>query len=145
MKQTLQIGVDIMTATKKNEKVVAVNIEQHQEATRKQSNRYDGRANLKPVRSKEEAREKGRLGGIKSGESRRAFKTFQQILMETLTDEKRTEILEAMQKRALKGDTKAFELLRDTLGEKPIDKTTNLNVDVSYEDYIKKASDDNAY
>lgn len=30
--------------------------------------------NLKPVRSKEEARERGRAGGIKSGEARRRKK-----------------------------------------------------------------------
>lgn len=36
-------------------------------------------SNLKPVRSKEEARERGRLGGIKSGIAKRAKKNLQQI------------------------------------------------------------------
>ena len=33
-------------------------------------------SNLKPVRSKEEARERGKAGGIKSGEVRRERKAF---------------------------------------------------------------------
>lgn len=36
-------------------------------------------SNLKPVQSKEEARERGRTGGIKSGEAKRAKKNLQQI------------------------------------------------------------------
>ena len=57
-----------------------------------------GIENLKPVtkRSKEEAREISKKGGIRSGEVRRAI--FE---------------------RALNGDTKAFEVIRDTIGEKP--------------------------
>lgn len=36
-------------------------------------------SNLQPVRTKEEARERGRIGGIKSGEAKRAKKNLQQI------------------------------------------------------------------
>ena len=34
--------------------------------------------NLKPVRSKAEARERGRIGGVKSGEARREKKLFKE-------------------------------------------------------------------
>lgn len=40
--------------------------------------------NLIPIRTKSEAREKGRNGGIKSGESRRAKKLFSQAYAEYL-------------------------------------------------------------
>lgn len=41
--------------------------------------------NLKPVKTKSEARERGRNGGIKSGQVRREKRTIQQIL-KTITD-----------------------------------------------------------
>lgn len=83
--------------------------------------------NLKPVRSKEEAREKGKRGGKASGEARREKKQFQQAVLAALkTSTGRGTMLEdivaAQIKRALEGDTRAFEALRDTSGEKPTDK-----------------------
>lgn len=48
--------------------------------------------NLKPVRTKNEARKKGRNGGIKSGESRRKKKTVREVMemmaYQPLTNEK---------------------------------------------------------
>ena len=38
--------------------------------------RHIGTKNLKPVRTKREAKERGRKGGIASGEARRAKRTF---------------------------------------------------------------------
>ena len=43
--------------------------------------------NLKPIRTESEAREKGRNGGIASGQSRREKKTIQKILNELLDTE----------------------------------------------------------
>lgn len=88
--------------------------------------------NLIKIRTTEEAREKGRNGGIKSGEARRKKKTMREvldILMEKqLTNAKGEEAttLEAMMtaciKKALKGDIRANEFIRDTIGQKPQDK-----------------------
>lgn len=84
--------------------------------------------NLKPVRNKEEAREKGKRGGKASGEARREKKQFQQAVLaalKTSTGHGSTmleDVVAAQIKRALEGDTRAFEALRDTSGEKPTDK-----------------------
>ena len=43
--------------------------------------------NLKPIRTESEAREKGRNGGIASGQARREKKTIQKILAELLDSE----------------------------------------------------------
>lgn len=75
------------------------------------------------ARSPEELREMGRKGGIKSGETRRRKKTFKQEL-EWLLEENNNQknITLALIKQALEGNTKAFEVIRDTVGEKPVDK-----------------------
>lgn len=82
-----------------------------------------GQENLQPVRSKEEARERGRIGGIKSGEARRKRKTLREELLALLeTKNYQEKISLAMIKEALDGNTKAFEVIRDTIGEKQKDK-----------------------
>jgi hypothetical protein len=79
--------------------------------------------NLKPIRSESEARENGKKGGIKSGEVRRARKTLKEELLLLLeSGNTQNKISLALIKKALKGDIKAFEVLRDTIGEKPTDK-----------------------
>lgn len=79
--------------------------------------------NLKPVRTKSEAREKGKKGGIKSGEVRRARKTLKEELLLLLeSGNTQNKISLALVEKALKGDIKAFEVIRDTIGEKPVDK-----------------------
>lgn len=81
--------------------------------------------NLKPVRSKEEAREKGRKGGIASGKARRERKTLKDELLLLLESEDIQKKLSlALVERAMSFDTvgnKAFEVIRDTIGEKPVD------------------------
>lgn len=91
--------------------------------------------NLIPVRTEEEAREKGRNGGIASGVARREKRTLRQCL-ELLLAMKAPEghegkdtseaVSAALIKKALTGDVAAFTALRDSVGEKPTDK---LNVD----------------
>ncbi len=91
--------------------------------------------NLKPIRSKSEARELGRKGGKASGEARRRKADFRKTLNLLLTAEidspEWTPILEtlgldstlesavnaAMIKEALAGDVKAYTAIRDTLGQ----------------------------
>ena len=88
--------------------------------------------NLRYVRSTSEARELGRKGGIASGESRRERKALREnlllLLASPMKDEQgkptgktvQEEILLALVQRAMTGDPRAFELIRDTIGEKPV-------------------------
>ena len=90
--------------------------------------------NLQPVRSKSEARERGRAGGKASGKARQERKTFREglllLLNEPLKDKAgnltdnttQDAIIAALVKRAANGDTRAFEMIRDTIGEKPVEK-----------------------
>lgn len=87
----------------------------------------------------EEAREAGRKGGKKSAEVRAARKTLREELLALLTQDitdkngrqmkTQTAISASMIKQALSGSTKAYEIIRDTIGEKPIDKVVVAEVD----------------
>ena len=99
-------------------------------------------------RSGAKAVENGRKGGIASGEARKAKKSLReamQILMDTdLTgkDGKTMTGTEAMAAKAfqaaLKGDWKAWELVRDTAGEKPVDKVMVADVEKTIIDEVEK-------
>lgn len=79
-------------------------------------------SNLKPVRTKKEARERGRNGGIKSGEVRRERKTLKEELLLLLSsNDTQKKISTALIEQAQNGNTKAFEIIRDTIEEKPRD------------------------
>ena len=102
--------------------------------------------NLKPVRTKKEARERGKNGGIKSGEIRRERKTLKDELLLLLSSgDTQNKVSLALIEKALSGDTKAFEVIRDTIGEKATEKVENTNIEMSYEDYIKKVEDADEY
>lgn len=79
-------------------------------------------------RSKSEAREKGKKGGRASGAARRRKsqmrKDLERLLATVGADGKtyQCSICEAMISKALAGDVKAAEFVRDTIGEKPTDK-----------------------
>ena len=94
-------------------------------------------------RTPEELREMTRKGGIKSGETRRRKKTLREqmemLLSLPVQDDETRAFIESlgieseevnnalaitlsMYQEALKGNTKAFELIRDTIGEKPTDR-----------------------
>ena len=92
--------------------------------------------NLKPPinkRSTSEQREIRQKGGIKSGEARRARKTLKEELLLLLeSGDTQSKISLALIKKALKGNIKAFEVIRDTIGEKPVDK--QLTVEGTKED-----------
>ena len=47
-------------------------------------------------------------------------------------------IAAAQFKKALKGDTKAFETLRDTAGQKPVEKVEQINIDAEYMDKVNE-------
>ena len=88
--------------------------------------------NLKPVTSKKEARERGRKGGLASGEARRKRKTLKEELLLMLSEgETQQSVTLALIEKAMGGDTKAFEVIRDTIGEKPVDKVMIADVEPS--------------
>ena len=89
--------------------------------------------NLQPVRTKKEAREKGRKGGIASGKVRAARKTLKEELLLLLAQGNTQEKISlSLIQEALNGNTKAFEVIRDTIGEKPKD-----DIDVTVKDSKK--------
>ena len=101
--------------------------------------------------SREEAVKNGQKGGIASGESRRARKTLRaelEILLSAQTIDKETgkksestvqeAVTVALVKQALKGNTKAFEIIRDTIGEKPTEHVSLTDVDQSTIDFVEK-------
>lgn len=115
-----------------------------------------GADNLKPVRTKEEARKRGRNGGIASGKARRAKKSQQDYAAYLLSLPLKSAALEeyisvedikgknitageaaliVQMKKAMEGDAKAYEVVRDTAGERPVEKV-EINADVA------KASED---
>ena len=108
--------------------------------------------NLKPVKSKKEARERGRKGGLASGEARRKRKTLKEELLLMLSDgDIQEKISIALINEAINGNnagsvTKAFEVIRDTIGERPVEKVqaTQTVVDMSAfsTDEIKAMLDD---
>lgn len=94
---------------------------------------------LKPVRTKEEAKERGRNGGIKSGEVRRAKKTMREtakalMAMEVVGDNNKRNleafgiqkgdqnyqtavVVRLMQKALVEGDTSAIRLIGELTGD----------------------------
>lgn len=99
------------------------------------------------MRSQSEARENGRNGGIASGEARRRKRDLR-LAMEALLEKDITDssgktvsgaeaiALKQFQK-ALKGDTRAFEMIRDTAGQKPIDKVQIQEIDQNIIDEVE--------
>ena len=82
-------------------------------------------SNLKKLTS-EEARINGSKGGKKSVEVRRQKKLLKELLEEALEEETKTGnvavgITTALVKRAKDGNIKAYEVIRDTLGQKPVE------------------------
>lgn len=131
------------------------------------SNKRDN-GNLIPTsrRSKSEAKELGRKGGIKSGEARRAKKQFREtcelLLSLDCKMEKAKETMKkigipeseqtnqmaitiSMLKSALEGNVQAFKELRDTMGEKPITRhdvtSDNKPIVINTNNTIKELTD----
>ena len=74
-------------------------------------------------RSPTELREQCRKGGIKSGEVRRIRKSFRESFVDELSQgTSQAEIVKAILEKAIQGDIKSAEFIRDTIGEKPTDK-----------------------
>lgn len=81
--------------------------------------------NLIPLgkRSQRERKEIARKGANATNELKRKRKTLREellVLLETKNYQEKISL--AMLKEAMGGNTKAFEVIRDTIGEKPKDK-----------------------
>lgn len=94
-----------------------------------------------------------RLGGIASGKSKRERKTIREelefLLAKQLKNNKgedistREAISTAMIGQAIKGNVKAFIAIRDTIGEKPTEKTqTELTLTQALVEFVDGKSDD---
>lgn len=83
-------------------------------------------------RTPNELREMARNGGLASGEARRKRKTLKEELLLMLSEgETQQSVTLALIEKAMSGDTKAFEVIRDTIGEKPVDKVMIADVEPS--------------
>lgn len=100
-----------------------------------------GKKNLRTPTT-EQAREIGRKGGKASAKARQRKKELKELLELALSqpsgiedgEDNYTAITAALVQRAIHGDTKAYEVIRDTLGQKPteqqqMDLTAKIEVD----------------
>ena len=97
-------------------------------------------------RTPSELREMTRKGGIASGKSRARMKTFKEAILNTTSEDELEKMIGKIKENILKkGDIQSAIFLRDTVGQKPTDKTENVNTTLSYEEYIKKVEDKDEY
>lgn len=102
-------------------------------------------------RTPEERREMARNAGIASGraraEKRDLRKALELLLEQTYTDKKgvtRTgaqALVEKLFATAMSGNVKAFEVIRSTVGQDPVQKVEQVNIDMEYEqsvEYVKR-------
>ena len=96
--------------------------------------------NLKPIRkgdlSSEELKKRQRNGGKASVKARRENKLLKDAILERMGADDWDEMVDALIGRAKETD-KAFEILRDTIGQKPSEK-----VDLSIEDESAREIDE---
>ena len=104
-------------------------------------------SNLKPFaeRTEEEQRAIRVKGGKASGESRRRRKTLKEELLLLLeSNNVQQSVATALINEAIEGNNagsvaRAFEVIRDTVGEKPVDKVMIAEIDPSVIDEVEKA------
>ena len=114
----------------------------------------NGMDNLIPnsERSPDEVRENGRKGGIASGVARRKKRDLREACLAILDTEITTKAGEKMTgseamvaklfQQAINGNIKAFEVLRDTAGQKPVEKLVVSEVDQSVIDEVEDIVND---
>lgn len=109
-----------------------------------------GKDNLQPVKTKAEAKERGRNGGIASGKAKRQRKAmkeqmemllslplkndkakakFKELGIETDDMDNQMALVVAMYQKALKGDTSAMNIVREITGERVQQISIDTNVD----------------
>ena len=99
-------------------------------------------------RTAEEQRAIARSGGIESGEARRRKRDLRLALEALLEKEYKGKdgstvsgaeaIAIKQMEKALKGDTRAFETIRDTAGQKPVEKVMIAEIDQSVIDEVER-------
>lgn len=115
--------------------------------------------NLKPFtsdQSREKAVENGRKGGVASGEARRRKRdlrlALEMLLEKEYTDKKGNvatgaEVISTkLFEQAMKGNVKAFETIRSTVGQDPVQKVEQVNIDAEYEqsvEYVRRLMEEN--
>lgn len=97
--------------------------------------------------SRDEAKKNGKKGGIASGEARRKKKLMREAFEELLSRDYHDQagnVLDGTSalaakvfKQAMDGDLKAFEIIRDTTGQKPVERVET--VEISPETYERVA------
>lgn len=126
--------------------------------------------NLMPIeevnsrRSREQHSEDSRKGGKASGKSRREQAAFRDFFNSVLDEDggkyngetiskKKLIAIKALKYLLDENDlsahefAKMFEIVRDTIGEKPVERVEQLNIDAEYEQsvaYVKKLMGDDA-
>jgi hypothetical protein len=75
------------------------------------------------VPTSEQARINGRKGGLASAKAKKERKTIrEQLLLLLEKGDTQSNMCVALVEKALNGDVKSFEVIRDTIGEKPVDE-----------------------
>lgn len=108
--------------------------------------------NLKPFtsdQSHDEAVKNGSKGGVASGAARREKRDFRralEMLLEREFTDKQGNTLSGVEaisakmfEQAMKGNIRAFETIRDTVGQKPVEKVIVADVEPSVIDEVEKA------
>ena len=111
-------------------------------------------ANLQKGKEHQFTAETAAINGSKGGKAaapelakRRTFRKELEMLLESHPKNEKGEessltyqnaIILALARKAIKGDTKAFELIRDTIGEKPAERITLVQIDQETIDKVEK-------
>lgn len=96
----------------------------------------------KPFEPGNEAQEAGRKGGKKSAEGRAKRKTLREELLLLLSEKQedgrtgQVSMSVSLLQQAIKGNVKAYEIIRDTIGEKPVEKVEQM-IDVEYRESVE--------
>lgn len=88
------------------------------------------------TRTTEEQREIARKGGIASGEARREKRLIKDRILERMGESDWDAMIDGLIERAIESD-KAFEILRDTIGQKPIDRIQMTEIDQDIIDEVE--------
>lgn len=99
----------------------------------------NSRANLKPFEKglpQKAQRDIQRKGSKAGNEAKKQYASLTEALKDQCTPEVMQQLTDMLIKRAKSGNLRAYELLRDQMGEKPVERVeqTNIEVKVEFED-----------
>lgn len=98
-------------------------------------------------RTPRERSEIARKGAEATNQIKREKKKLKELLEIALalpgkTGDRAMDITNALVNKAVRGDTKAYEIIRDTIGEKPREQ---IDTTITYEDRLREAEDEEEY